>query len=178
MRRLYCAAATLGTVLWLAVSVANAGPSIDIKWVDLVPAEFSMDNPLSRMSPAQLANVSDRTPEGAKILQQINEMRKNAPVRQDLDGQTVGLPGYVLPLGVDEERRVTEFFFVPYIGACVHVPPPPANQLIYVVPDHAVPIDRLFQAARVEGRLTTVPYSNDMADAGYRINASVVELLN
>ena len=45
----------------------------------------------------------------------------------------VRLPGYVVPLANAQDGRLTEFLFVPYYGACIHVPPPPPNQIVHVV---------------------------------------------
>jgi hypothetical protein len=50
---------------------------------------------------------------------------------EDLHGRLVGMPGYLLPLEIIG-AKVTEFLLVPYIGACIHVPPPPPNQIVYV----------------------------------------------
>jgi hypothetical protein len=52
-------------------------------------------------------------------------------VLRQLDGKQVRIPGFIVPLE-DTATEVTEFLLVPYVGACVHVPPPPPNQLVYV----------------------------------------------
>ncbi len=49
----------------------------------------------------------------------------------ELDGKLVRMPGYVLPLEFTD-KKVTEFLLVPYVGACIHTPPPPPNQIILV----------------------------------------------
>lgn len=48
-----------------------------------------------------------------------------------LNGQSIRMPGYLLPLEFDGDRA-TEFFLVPYVGACIHTPPPPPNQIVHV----------------------------------------------
>jgi hypothetical protein len=50
---------------------------------------------------------------------------------EELNGQRVRIPGYLLPLEVSD-TKVKEFLLVPYIGACIHVPPPPQNQIVHV----------------------------------------------
>ena len=50
---------------------------------------------------------------------------------EELNGKQVRIPGYLLPLEVSG-FKVTEFLLVPYVGACIHVPPPPPNQIVYV----------------------------------------------
>lgn len=46
-------------------------------------------------------------------------------------GEVVAISGFIVPLEVNEKQQVTQFFFVPYFGACIHYPPPPPNQIIY-----------------------------------------------
>lgn len=48
-----------------------------------------------------------------------------------VDGQTVRVAGYIVPLE-DNHRELSEFLLVPFVGACIHTPPPPPNQMIYV----------------------------------------------
>jgi uncharacterized protein len=43
----------------------------------------------------------------------------------------VKVPGFMVPLE-DHKRSVTEFLLVPTPQACIHVPPPPPNQMILV----------------------------------------------
>ncbi len=64
---------------------------------------------------------------------QIAEKRRERAhtANPELDGNTVRMPGYLLPLEL-REKKVTEFLLVPWVGACIHTPPPPANQIIHV----------------------------------------------
>ncbi|HSR54015.1 MAG TPA: DUF3299 domain-containing protein [Acidobacteriota bacterium] len=48
-----------------------------------------------------------------------------------LNGKTVRIPGFMVPLD-DDDEAVNEFLLVPYVGACIHTPPPPPNQLVHV----------------------------------------------
>jgi hypothetical protein len=59
------------------------------------------------------------------------ETGKPSPLLAALDGQPVKLPGFMVPLD-DAASTVSEFLLVPYAGACIHVPPPPANQIVHV----------------------------------------------
>lgn len=47
------------------------------------------------------------------------------------DGKKIRMPGFVVPLE-DNAAKVTEFLLVPNPQACIHVPPPPANQMVLV----------------------------------------------
>ncbi|MEM0987651.1 MAG: DUF3299 domain-containing protein [Pseudomonadota bacterium] len=50
-------------------------------------------------------------------------------INPTMDGQIVQLPGYALPLSADPDT-VGAFLLLPFVGACIHYPPPPANQVI------------------------------------------------
>lgn len=71
---------------------------------------------------------------------------------EGLAGRRVTLPGYALPLEVSPDG-VREFLLVPYVGACIHVPPPPANQMVYVTAEDEVVVDGLYQPVEVTGLL-------------------------
>ncbi|MDW6091748.1 DUF3299 domain-containing protein [Vibrio rhizosphaerae] len=95
-------------------------------------------------------------------------------VRPDLDGKFVKIPGFVIPLEGDDQT-ITEFLLVPYFGACIHVPPPPPNQIIYVKFPKGAPVQELWDIIYVVGKLRAEPVSSDVADAGYKIEGSRIE---
>ena len=83
------------------------------------------------------------------------------------------IPGFVVPI----ERRgklIHEFLLVPYFGACIHTPPPPANQIIHVFP--AKPLSNLvaMDPVWVSGAIETWRSKTSMGSAGYRLNADLV----
>lgn len=106
----------------------------------------------------------------------------NTSMREDLDGVDVRIPGYVLPLEFDGDR-VTEFLLVPYVGACIHTPPPPANQIIYVKPNASFAISGMFTPVWVSGKLSieltqkSVGLSDGVGgfEVGYQLEAMSVE---
>lgn len=91
----------------------------------------------------------------------------NAPVVPELHGLRIKLPGFIVPLTIDDNERVTEFLLVPYFGACIHVPPPPSNQIIYVTYEGGVALDDTWQPFWIEGTLSVESFSSEMADTGY-----------
>lgn len=97
-----------------------------------------------------------------------------APVVKALDGQRVKLPGYIVPLSNDDDNRVQEFLLVPFFGACIHVPPPPSNQIVYVTSVSGVKLDDLYQPFWIEGALEVEASSSELAEAGYRMAADKV----
>ena len=103
-------------------------------------------------------------------------------VNPAIDGKMIRIPGYVLPLEFSG-TKVTEFLLVPWVGACIHTPPPEPNQIVYVKPDKAFEIRRMFDAVWVTGRIAAtgskrsveiVDGSADI-DVGYSLRASLVE---
>lgn len=73
-----------------------------------------------------------------------------------ISGQSIRIPGYALPLTLDG-GTLTEFLLVPWVGACIHTPPPPANQIIHVAfPRGTAPRDR-FSPVQIKGRLEHNP---------------------
>lgn len=87
---------------------------------------------------------------------EITEKRRKAAesVNESLDGKRVRMPGYVLPLEVDG-RKVTEFLLVPYVGACIHEPVPPPNQIVHVKNAQGFEAAGLFTSVWVEGVIRT-----------------------
>ena len=97
-----------------------------------------------------------------------------APVIEELNGKIVRLPGYVIPLKFDG-LLVKEFLLVPYFGACIHVPPPPSNQVVYVILDKEQELGGLFATVWVTGQMQTQVKTTEYAESGYTIAASLVE---
>ena len=67
-----------------------------------------------------------------RLLNQMDYITQNAPTEiKQLEGQKVKIPGFMVPLE-DNQNKITEFLLVPTPQACIHVPPPPPNQMVYV----------------------------------------------
>lgn len=103
-----------------------------------------------------------------------NQVDAYAPANPLLNGKQIRIPGYVVPLGFNAQGQVSEFFLVPYYGACIHVPPPPANQIIYVK-DATVTQEALWQPYWVAGELRTSSYQAELANASYQMIAQQIE---
>ena len=96
----------------------------------------------------------------------------------ELDDTDVTLEGYLVPLDFDAEET-SEFVLVPYFGACIHVPPPPANQIVFVKFREGLPMaefeEKMYSPFKVKGRLKASPTKTELADVGYQMTAAVVE---
>ncbi|MDF2231668.1 DUF3299 domain-containing protein [Albimonas sp. CAU 1670] len=84
-------------------------------------------------------------------------------VNEDLVGGTVRIPGYVLPLDL-KDRKAVEFLLVPTVGACVHTPPPPANQIVHVVYPEGVEVNGLFTPVWITGAMIAL---SSVQEVGY-----------
>lgn len=94
---------------------------------------------------------------------------------EELDGELVRIPGYVVPFDFDSDQSWQEFLFVPYMGACIHTPPPPPNQIIFVRADPAVKVKDIWAPYWLEGTLTTEKNLNDLGDTAYSMSISSIE---
>lgn len=144
----------------LAFSEVKLKP-LELSWLDLIPEE-ERDQFTSTNQTA--INHSGSTPEQPNL----------GTVRQELDGKVVKIPGFIVSLAGDREK-VTEFLLVPYFGACIHVPPPPPNQIIYVKFEKGIPVHHLWEASYIIGKLKTTSATTELADTGYLIEGVSVE---
>lgn len=93
----------------------------------------------------------------------------------DLDGAFVKLPGFILPMDLSH-AGVRSFILVPYAGACIHTPPPPPNQLVFVDTAEPWPSGRIWDAVWVTGRMKHEIQSTAVAQTGYMMNAQKIEI--
>jgi len=151
----------------------------EIGWNALIPEGW---DPAAAFRNIDFSRLSDADPRASNALDALRKAWDEAPVEPGWNGQRVRLPGFVVPL----ERRgeqVTEFLLVPYFGACIHVPPPPANQIIDVFPAKPVKNLRTMDAVWVVGVLETLrsqpktdsDHRMGMGTAGYRMKAERIE---
>ncbi len=92
-----------------------------------------------------------------------------------LDGAYIKMPGYILPIEY-ASTGVTSFVLVPYVGACLHTPPPPPNQLVFVNTITPWPSDNLWDAVWVTGRMQHDIQTTEVAETGYVLEAEFMEI--
>jgi len=160
----------LAISMWLMTSMAMASITThkEITWDDLVPEgaiqprEYTIDE----------LHALDEI---------LAEEEKNADIagRQfvtALSGTKVKLPAYIVPLDTDSESS-KEFLLVPYFGACIHVPAPPPNQIIYGVDKKGIN-NELFEAVWAYGTLQIETVTTELAESGYSMKVDKIELLD
>lgn len=154
--------------LLLASAGLHAAPRT-LDWADLLPEGAAAPlPPLAAFHELARLNglLSDESGPAAP------QQTENTPLVEALDGQEIRLPGYLVPLYLGRDGRVREFLFAPYVGACIHVPPPPPNQLVLVRSEAGVPISDLQRPYWIEGMLKVSREATALAEAGYQMNAT------
>lgn len=142
----------------------------ELTWTELIPPGAPPEIP--DMQPIHdLSKLASGLAEAAPA---VKQKMRNAPVVQALDGKRIRMPGYIVPLDVNEQGRTTDFLLVPYFGACIHVPPPPSNQIVHVTSKVGVKVDDLYQPFWIEGPMQVQPTESELANAGYQIDASKI----
>jgi uncharacterized protein len=143
----------------------------EITWDDLVPKDW---DPLKEFKGMNLGTLSDADPKAAAMLQKMRETWDNAPTNHAIDGQTVRIPGYLVPLE-ETKAGIKEFLLVPYFGACIHTPPPPSNQIIHVMPVQPSKGLRAMDTVWVHGTIKTLRSDSPMGASSYQLQAVRVE---
>ena len=115
-------------------------------------------DPMTDFKKLDFSKLKDSDPRAQEALQNLREAWNKAPIEPSMDGARIRIPGFIVPLEV-AQHQITEFLLVPYFGAYIHVPPPPANQIIHVFP--AKPLKKGLQsmdAVWISGMLETVAF--------------------
>ena len=185
----------------------------ELSWDDLIPTHLFSVDLLANLTEDQqdqviwvintLETLPKRGPETEELYKEIDEaipdlkkagidieklMAKYKETRTSvvkaLNGQQVRIPGYFLPLELSD-TKVTEFLLVPYIGACIHVPPPPPNQIVHVrtLQKKGFSSKNLYAPVWVTGVITTKSMVKDLyladgsagVNIGYTMQAKRIE---
>lgn len=156
-------------ILIISLLLSSAGPVLaaeqaprELDWLELMPkdeVDAMMETPAV-------------THEGSFKQVQTGSFR----AIKELGGQKVKIAGYIVPVEVDGNSQMSEFFIVPYFGACIHVPPPPPNQIILARLAKPMPVTEIYDAYWIEGTLAIEKVDNDIAQAAYTLKAEKVTL--
>lgn len=198
--------------LWISPVLAE--DIREIQWQDLIPTDLQAADPLVNLSEEDQGMVNwilymretmpkEISPEDQELVDQMNRAipdlkakgididkvsawrrELNTSIAPELDGKKIRLAGYLLPLDVSG-NSVKEFLLVPYVGACIHVPPPPPNQIVHVIMGGKTVYssDKLFDPVAVTGVLTGksatkglfLSDGSDDVSIGYTMDAQHVE---
>lgn len=143
----------------------------EIAWESLIPKDWDAMAPFKGLN---LDKLDDSDPRADAALWKAKKYWKQAPVDPAMEGKAVRLPGFVVSLDREGEA-LKEFLLVPYFGACIHVPPPPANQIIHVKSAKAIKDVRTMDAVWINGVLKIEHSDSSMGASGYSMTAVKVE---
>ena len=162
-----------------------------VDWTDLIP---EMDLMALKNPPEALMNIEDGSEEdviggklnnneGSGVYGDNEDLADSAFQRalvstntvSEMQGKHIKLPGFIVPLDFDDDQTITEFFLVPYFGACLHLPPPPPNQIIYISHPDGIQVDALYDPFWLYGTLDTGIIENTTAKSAYRMRLHHIE---
>lgn len=143
----------------------------ELSWEEMVPKEW---NPLQQFKGLNLEQLQDNDPKAGELLKKMRTVWDNAPSNPALAGAKVKIPGFIVPLE-ETSAGMKELLLVPYFGACIHTPPPPANQIIHVqLPQPAQGL-KAMDTVWISGTLKLLRTNNEMGVSGYQMEAAKVE---
>lgn len=183
-----------------------ARPALTVEWTELLPDEdlrllesipkvdheslsddqLAEDTPLNGFDPdtsafeTQIANAIAQSKQGfadeKKSGRDWRDALKSTKVRPEFNNKRIRIAGYIVPIEYDDNQVITEFFLVPYFGACIHVPPPPPNQLIYVKHPKGIQLEELYTPFWVDGTVVIETRENELGLSAYSMRNVTLEL--
>lgn len=144
-----------------------------IDWNDLMPDPWVKEMTKDMAAMSKLSYLQDSSDEATKAMSAIRKKLDEAPIVKTQLNKKVRIPGYAVPLDADRSDK-REFLLVPYFGACIHTPPPPANQIVLVRPTSQSKIKKMPESMDVlwvEGELKEGRVSTGQGVSGYLLEA-------
>jgi len=153
----------------------------DIGWEDLKPDDEPEIDQASELTSLEVVNNwydSDKYSD----FPGLSDSYYGAPpqaystgIVDEIHDQSIRIPGFIVPIEFEAGNLVTEFFLVPYFGACFHKPPPPPNQTLYVTSATPIKYESIYDPVWVMGVIKTKQQGNDIAIAAYSMNLDELE---
>lgn len=145
------------------VDASQAKAPRETDWLELMP-KADVEAMLAAQSQATIDHNSRGT--------QVGSDRTVA----ELDGTKIKLAGYIVPVLTTDDGQLSEFFIVPYFGACIHVPPPPPNQIILARLEKPIAMTEIYDAFWVTGTLKIETTDSETAKTAYSMAVDEVKL--
>jgi hypothetical protein len=197
----------------VAAQLSAAGDGArQLMWDDLIPAALRNADPLADLGPDDrnlvywvmdsLATLPKRGPKTEDLFEEVGDAladlkaagvdfekrsaavtARETGIAEELNGQRVRIPGYLLPLD-PRQGRGTDFLLVPWVGACIHTPPPPPNQIVFVktATERGYTLKALFDPVWVSGVISAKSMAKNLfladgsadVDIGYALRADTI----
>ena len=166
-------AALIGLQPW-AISAQPAAPIKTITWDDLLPTHWANEIKLQMAAIGRLGFLVDGSEQANEAMQQLRKKWDNAPIDPTHINSAIRIAGYVVSLDANR-KQISEFLLVPYFGACIHLPPPPANQMILVRLKKPTSKLASMDTVWVQGTLREARVDTGLAVTGYTLEGSISE---
>jgi len=160
----------MAITLAVGIAPAAAQSAREIDWLELMPPEDLAA--LQAMGEIDHGGFDESGP-----ALPLNDAMTSTRTVAKMDGAKGKIPGYVVPVAFDDKGRITELFLVPYFGACIHMPPPPPNQIIHIKPKTPLPAGQIWDAYWAVGTVRIALTENDMALSAYSMDLDRLEVI-
>lgn len=163
-------------VFLVMAPVAGGSTVREITWDDLIEEAWVKEVQAEMAVLGRLGFLQDGTEAANKAMEKLRKKWDAAPIVTKYLNQPIRIPGYVVPLDASRDKR-REFLLVPYFGACIHSPPPPANQIILVQPEPNSKVSHMPESMEtiwVEGVLLGVRSTTSQGVTGYSLRATSI----
>jgi len=147
-----------------------------IEWNDLMPDPWVKEMSKEMAALSKLSYMQDTSDEANKAMNAVRKKLDEAPIVKAQLNKKIRIPGYAVPLDAERSDK-REFLLVPYFGACIHTPPPPANQIVLVRPTAQSKIKKMPESMDVlwvEGELKEGRISTSQGVSGYMLEAVTI----
>ncbi|MEL6576188.1 MAG: DUF3299 domain-containing protein [Pseudomonadota bacterium] len=156
-----------GAAALVAGRAAASTSPIELEWRDLIP-EDERGNPFYELI-REMGIVQH-----GELSSPFDAQDRQVGITREYDDKQVRLPGYSVPLSYDG-TGITELLLVPYIGACIHVPPPPPNQIVFVTLREPYEMTGFFEPVFATGTFSSTVLETELAELGYVISEGTLE---
>lgn len=167
-----------------STKVIMDGKYQQLRWPDLIP-----DSELRAIlnPPESLMNIAEGSEEDIRVQGGLKSSSKGGDtayeralvstnVKAEYNNHLIKLPAFIVPLDFTDDGTISSFFAVPFFGACIHVPPPPPNQIIYSTYSKGFKVEQLYEPFWLFGKLSTKKLTNDMATAAYSLQVDDIKV--
>jgi len=142
----------------------------EIDWEALIPPAW---DPKRALAGLDLSKLNDNDPGANEALARLRSSWAAAPLAESMNNARIRIAGFVVPLEYVGDK-VTEFLLVPYFGACIHLPPPPPNQVIHVFAKQPITRKQASRPVWTSGVLETSRTDTEFGPAGYQLKAEEI----
>ena len=164
-------------VLFSTLNPTQAANYEEIDWVALMP-EDDLSALLNR--PEFLNDIADGSAADSvddfaskqledEQAQRYQQALVSTRVIEAFDGKAIRIPGFIVPLEQNDEQKATAFFVVHYFGACLHMPPPPPNQILYVEYKEGIAVENLYDPYWFEGTVKIDNHESALGTSAYSL---------